>query len=47
MHEEQPGRAEPADEVPVRIVLVDDHAIEVLDHRVARLQAEDAKCVDA
>jgi len=27
MHEEQPGRAEPADEVPVRIVLVDDHAI--------------------
>src|SRR6266496_3075871 len=27
MREAQPGRAEPADEVPVRIVLVDDHAI--------------------
>lgn len=27
MHEAQPTRAEPADEVPVRIVLVDDHAI--------------------
>ena len=27
MHEAQPTRAEPAGEVPVRIVLVDDHAI--------------------
>ncbi len=27
MHETQPARAEPAGEVPVRIVLVDDHAI--------------------
>jgi DNA-binding NarL/FixJ family response regulator len=27
MREAQPGRAEPASEVPVRIVLVDDHAI--------------------
>jgi DNA-binding NarL/FixJ family response regulator len=27
MREAKPGRAEPADEVPVRIVLVDDHAI--------------------
>jgi DNA-binding NarL/FixJ family response regulator len=27
MREAQPGRPEPADEVPVRIVLVDDHAI--------------------